>query len=81
MGLEVIVRVDDLEFSGRLYNTPTGRAVARALPLTAGCQRWGEEFYGSIGLSADQEPDASDLVEAGDLAFWPPGSALCPAGP
>ena len=28
-------------------------------------------------MQADQEPDASDVVEVGDLAYWPPGMAFC----
>ena len=38
---------------------------------------WGHEFYFDIGVQADQEPDASDVVDVGDLAYWPPGMAFC----
>jgi hypothetical protein len=38
--------------------------------------RWGEEIYFSIPVSLEEE-DAREVVSAGDLGYWPPGTAFC----
>ena len=71
------IRVGGIETTARLLDTPTADAIWKALPLRFRVSRWGKELYGSIPVQVAQEPDASDLVERGDLAYWPPGSAFC----
>ncbi|MBA7483348.1 hypothetical protein ES707_18862 [subsurface metagenome] len=39
--------------------------------------RWGDEYYGDCGLDVKEEPQARTLMKVGELAVWPPGSALC----
>ena len=62
---------------GVLFDTPTADAIWEALPIARTVNTWGHEFYFEIGVLADQEPDASDVVDIGDLAYWPPGLAFC----
>ena len=56
---------------------PTADAIWDALPIARTVNTWGHEYYFDIGVQADPEPDASDVVEVGDLAYWPPGLAFC----
>jgi uncharacterized protein len=60
-----------------LGDSPTARAVLAALPVTGQASTWGDEIYFGIPVDADEEPGASAVVELGDIAYWPPGSALC----
>jgi uncharacterized protein len=60
-----------------LGDSPTARAVLAALPVTGRASTWGDEIYFGIPVDADEEPRASAVVEVGDVAYWPPGSALC----
>lgn len=60
-----------------LNDSPTADAIWDALPIARTVNTWGHEFYFDIGVQTEQEPDASDVVEVGDLAFWPPGMAFC----
>lgn len=78
-GGEVNIRltIGELAFTGRLGDSPTAESVARALPLEFTAQRWGEEYYGSVPVTAELEPGARDVLQPGELAYWPPGSALC----
>lgn len=59
-----------------LGDTPTARAIAAALPISGTANTWGEEVYFAIPIDADED-DARAVVELGDIAYWPPGSAFC----
>ena len=59
-----------------LADTSTAQAILDALPITGRASTWGDEIYFTIPINADEE-DARAVVEAGDIAYWPPGSALC----
>jgi hypothetical protein len=54
----------------------TARAIWDALPLEARASTWGDEIYFSIPVDAEAE-DPWEVVEMGDLGYWPPGSAFC----
>ena len=68
---------DQLELSADLLDSPTANAVADALPVEATLSAWGDEQYFGIPVQADAEPGASDVVQLGELAYWPPGNAFC----
>ncbi|MDX1283997.1 MAG: cyclophilin-like fold protein, partial [Draconibacterium sp.] len=74
---QIIIETDNLEFVATLQETPTANAIYDALPLKGQAQTWGDEIYFSIHVHTDEEPDAKEEVEIGDLAFWPVGSAFC----
>lgn len=60
-----------------LYGTPTAEGVFKALPIEGRANRWGDEIYFSTPLDMPLEPEAREVVEPGELGFWPPGKALC----
>lgn len=62
---------------GTLNDSPTARAIAAALPIEARADTWGDELYFRIPVEHDLEPEARDLREVADLAYWPPGRAMC----
>jgi hypothetical protein len=57
-------------------NPITGNAIYNALPLNARANTWGDEIYFRIPVNIGKE-NAKEVVEIGDLAYWPPGNALC----
>ncbi len=77
MPQSIIVDVAGLKFEGQLNDSPTARLLIEALPLEGAASRWGDEFYFSVPVSAEVEPEARDVVSAGELGYWPVGRALC----
>ena len=57
-------------------NHRTAEAVWNSLPLEGKVNRWGDEIYFEIPLKLGRE-NAQQIVEVGDIAYWPPGNALC----
>jgi hypothetical protein len=66
-----------VEAEATLHDGPTAAAIWKALPITAKASTWGDEIYFAIPVRAEQEPGAKEVVELGDLGYWPPGSAFC----
>jgi len=62
--------------SAVLSDTPTARALVKALPLKARAQTWGEEVYFEIPVAGKVEPNAAQVVPAGTVCFWVEGSSL-----
>jgi len=58
------------------WNPKTAKRILDSLPLTGRAMRWGDEVYFDVGLNIDEENSRVDM-EVGEVAFWPPGSAIC----
>ncbi|MBS7619645.1 DUF3830 family protein [Candidatus Bathyarchaeota archaeon] len=54
----------------------TCKAIWDALPIESRVNRWGDEIYFSIDLDIEAE-NQMEVVEKGDLGYWPPGKAFC----
>ena len=65
------------QFEAELNDSPTAQAVYNALPINANGSRWGGEIYFSIPVQAELEVDSRDVLKAGELGYWPTGSAFC----
>ena len=59
-----------------LNDTSTAHMIWNALPIEKHGNTWGEEIYFSIPVRA-QEENAQAVVQKGDIAYWPPGTAFC----
>ena len=60
-----------------LHDNATADAIWAALPIAARGNRWGEEIYFEIPVRLVQAEDARDVLEAGELGYWPVGHAFC----
>ena len=75
--MHIAIRIGTLSMEAELNDTPTAQKIAAALPLRTSFNTWGDEIYFAIPVDADLDDSAQDVVELGDLGYWPPGKAWC----
>jgi hypothetical protein len=75
--MKIRMTIGKLSMEATLNDTPTARKVVEVLPLRASFNTWGDEIYFTIPVSAELDDSAREVVELGDLGFWPPGKAFC----
>lgn len=66
----------DTTLDAQCRDTPTAAALLAALPFEASARTWGDEVYFTAPAAVSLEPDARDVVEAGEIAFWVEGSSI-----
>ena len=57
-------------------NPKTAEALMKALPFEARAEFWGKEIYFEAPFKVSLEK-AKEIVDYGDVAYWPEGPALC----
>lgn len=77
MATEITITTDKATFRAMLNDTATAHAIAEALPIDAQADRWGGEIYFAIPVRAALEGGAREVLEPGELGYWPTGRAFC----
>ena len=75
--MDIKIRVGNVTLDAELNDTPTARKVAAALPLDLPFSTWGDEIYFEIPVAEELDETAREVVEMGDLGYWPTGRAFC----
>ena len=76
MAKRIYIKSGSLQLEATLNDTGLAKAVWNALPIAASANTWGDEIYFGIPVDGELE-DAREVVDLGDLAYWPPGRAFC----
>ena len=70
------IKVNGIELEAILNDSRTAQAIWEALPIVTRINTWGDEVYFAIPVKLELEK-GKELVEIGDLGYWPTGSAFC----
>lgn len=73
---KIKISANPVAMEAELNDSKTAQMLWDLLPIEAQASTWGDEIYFSIPLNADAE-NPQEVVEIGDLGYWPPGTAFC----
>jgi len=76
MGKNIRITAGSVVVDAELNDTDTAGAIWEVLPIQANGNTWGDEIYFRISVENEVE-NGQEVVELGDLGYWPPGSAFC----
>lgn len=76
-GKLVRVSIGELTLNAELYRSEAAESFWESLPQSGSVNRWGQEIYAAIPLRLEPTGEDREVVFVGELAYWPPGSALC----
>jgi hypothetical protein len=77
MGWKILFTAGEVQAAGVLHDSPFAQTMREVLPLEAMVSTWGEEIYFTIPVKADLDDTAREVVDYGDIGYWPRGCALC----
>ena len=75
--MDIRITVGHVTLEAELNDTPTAGQIGGVLPLKTSFNTWGDEIYFAIPVEADPDDSAREVVEIGDLGYWPQGNAFC----
>ena len=76
MTRKISIRAGSIRAEAGIIDNSISDAIWKALPIKSAANTWGDEIYFSIPVAAGPE-DGQEVVNAGDIAYWPPGKAFC----
>ena len=77
MPRDIRITAGSVVLAAHLNDSSTAEAIYASLPIRATVQTWGDEIYFPIPVDQRLAADAVELVEVGDLGYWPTGKAFC----
>jgi hypothetical protein len=77
MARKILIQAAQVTATAELAENRTADAIWEALPIEGSVNRWGEEIYFKIPVELERLGDARQVMEVGELAYWPGGNAFC----
>jgi hypothetical protein len=76
MARPIKINAGDISINAELNDSETASRIFESLPISGKVNTWGDEIYFTIELNLPPE-NPKPLVEKGDIAYWPDGTAIC----
>lgn len=76
MSLEISIIIGNETVYAELNDSETAQKIAEKLPIESSFSTWGDEIYFPVPVKTREE-NSKDIVESGEIAYWPPGNAFC----
>ena len=76
MPRKIRISAGSVQAEAELNDSSVAESIYQALPISASANTWGDEIYFGIPLETEVE-NGQEVVELGDLGYWPPGHAFC----
>jgi hypothetical protein len=77
MAKRIRISAGKVEVIAELNESVTAKKVFESLPIRGSANTWGDEIYFEIPVSVPLDETAREVVEMGDLGYWPTGRAFC----
>ncbi len=65
------------KISLELYDSGLIEKLKEILPIRRSASRWGDEVYFELPIHADLDNTQKEIVNIGDIGFWPDGDCFC----
>ncbi|MGD8394570.1 MAG: cyclophilin-like fold protein [Candidatus Eiseniibacteriota bacterium] len=76
MPTAIQIEIGNLTLEAELDNTPTARAIVKALPIETDFETWGDLYHFEIPVKLPLDDTATLEVQVGDLGYWPPRKSM-----
>ena len=76
MSFKIFIIIGNESVPAELNDSKTAEQILSELPIESDFSTWGDEIYFSIPVKMGPE-NSKDIVELGEIAYWPPGNAFC----
>ncbi len=76
MPVNITITIAGESIPAELNDSDTAMEIVKKLPVNTDFNTWGDEIYFSIPVEIGSE-NGKDIVESGELGYWPPGNAFC----
>ena len=70
------ISAGEVEVTAIINQSSTADLIWNSLPIEEPASIWGDEIYFRTSIEVDED-DAQEVVDIGDIGYWPPGSAIC----
>jgi hypothetical protein len=77
MGKKINIHAGSVTVSAEMNDSSTAEKVYDSLPIEGTVNTWGDEIYFEIPVQSALDDTAREVVEMGDLGYWPTGQAFC----
>ncbi len=76
MPRRITIQAGSIAVEAELIENKTANTIWEVLPINSTVNTWGNEVYFTIPVTIASE-NGQEVVNAGDIAYWPPGKAFC----